>query len=213
MKTNKYFLNILLLVVILWFPGYANSQSPVKAFFTLKRPEKCWVLQHPFKAPKAFRITQNVQRICDELPYDSILDCDTDGGTRDAFKHTFWMVSLCHEMHWKKALGLGIAHEKANKINFIKHQAEDGALPDSANSLMDMLNNSQGIALYLQNPNLTICEYIDLIKAQIAMGHLWILKKDGDHRFLDCENRLIPDTVAGFRWNAPKCVCPSETKN
>lgn len=181
----------------------------IRAFFKLKRPEKCWVLLHPFKAPPAFRITQHVQSVCDELPYDSILDCDTDGGTRDAFKHAFWMVSLCQQMHWKKAISLGKAHEASNKINFKRRQPEDGALPDSANSLMDMLNNQQGIKLYRQNPDLSELQSIDLIKAGISAGKFWILAKTKDGHFLDCNENIIPDSVSGRVWNAPKCLVPS----
>lgn len=181
----------------------------IRAFFKLKRPEKCWVLLHPFKAPPAFRITQHVQSVCNEFPCDSILDCDTDGGTRDAFKHAFWMVSLCQQMHWKKALGLGKAHEASNKINFKRRQPEDGALPDSANSLMDMLNNQQGIALCHQNPGLSESMYIELILAYISAGNLWVLKKNDEGRFLDCSGQILPDSVSGRVWNAPKCLVPS----
>ena len=45
-------------------------------------------------------------------------------------------------MKWKKAVKLGIAHEKANLISFKKMKGdEEGVLPDSISSVMDLFNN------------------------------------------------------------------------
>jgi hypothetical protein len=54
------------------------------------------------------------------------------------------MALLTQNIGAKKALKLGIAHEKANFEFFLKKKNEYGELPDSMGSVMDVLNNQMG---------------------------------------------------------------------
>ncbi len=199
----------LVITLLLFIPLMSSGQEKIKKFVMLRMPEKCWVMAHPFVAGRAFRISEYVQHYCDTMQADSIIDNDHNGGTRDAFKHAFWMASLCREIPVKKAIKLGNAHEKSNRIDFRKKHTEDGALPDSANSLMDSLNNRQGIALYLQNKNLSSNEMIGLIQKAIVNGELWVIYKDSSGRFLQCNGLPLPIEATKKQWNSSRCIVRS----
>ncbi|MBK6839510.1 MAG: hypothetical protein IPG90_15685 [Bacteroidetes bacterium] len=67
----------------------------------------------PVHRKKTWKITEQARMETKSLLLDSRLDGDEDGGQLDAFRHAFWMASLSQKICWRKALKLGIAHEKA----------------------------------------------------------------------------------------------------
>src|ERR1700741_2953495 len=138
---NIFYLNKISIIFLLLFSFIfqlsAQSPSAVKYFSKLSRPEKCWVIAHPFKAKKAFRITKHVLLDVDSVKASGIIGTDNNGGKLDAFKHAYWMASVAIKIGSRRAKKLGIAHEKGNWIQFKKHQLEDTVLPDSVSAVMD----------------------------------------------------------------------------
>jgi hypothetical protein len=202
----------LLLIISASFSTYAQSLSKFKE---LSRPEKWWVITHPFIAKKTFHLTQEVLRVCDSLKNDSTLDGDANGGQLDAFRHGYWMCVLVQHISFKKAYKLGLAHEKGNKISFTKHQLEDSALPDSVSCLMDLMNNQVGIQLGRQNRfikdarPLSDRDLIFVIKQQILKGSLFKILKTKKGLYVTCEGALLDVGSYKGKWGAPKCLVAS----
>lgn len=187
-----------------------QSQNRKKAFCQLSGPEKCWVIFHPFKAKRAYKISLEAVRIADSIQQTTLLDGDANGGQVDAFRHAFWMATLAQEIGRRSAKSLGKAHEKGNYKQFKKGKLEDGTLPDSQASAMDVYNNAVGIELYKAHKKATSKEYIELLVTKIKNGDLKILKKDPKGSYLDCNGQAIsPNDYKGI-WESPKCLIPSK---
>ncbi|MEW6468918.1 MAG: hypothetical protein AB1458_08340 [Bacteroidota bacterium] len=171
---------------------------------------------HPFIAKKALRYTQQALHVCDSLKKDSLLDGDENGGQLDAFRHCYWMALLGQHIRPAKAYKLGLAHEKGNREQFEKGQLEEGALPDSMSSVMDVVNNQLGIQLALANRGskapLSNADLILFIQHKILKGEMRILLKDEQGRFLTCEGEPIDLSVYKGKWNVPKCLVKSNAK-
>ena len=167
------------------------------------------MLLHPFKAKKAQKITIEVQITVDSVRRSEIIGKDNNGGALDAFKHTFWMASLALKIGRRQALKLGMAHEKANYLEFKKKQMEDAVLPDSLSSVMDLKNNESGVFLVNKNEHITKIQLINKILEALAQGRLTIIKKDQNGNFIDCNGSLILMEEWMGKWNIPKCLVPS----
>ena len=111
---------IISVFAILLTGSVAISQNRWKEFKKLSRPEKTWVVMHPFAALKAATISYNARKTADSLKTSAILDGDADGGQVDAFRHAYWMAMLCRDIGWRKAYRLGKAHEKGNYLDYKK---------------------------------------------------------------------------------------------
>lgn len=197
------------ILIILFFPFNISAQSGYSEFKKLSTPEKYWVLIHPFKAKKAFRITREVLADTDSLKKSNIIGGDNNGGKLDAFKHAYWMACLSTRIGSKRSEKLGIAHEKGNKIQYKKHKLEDAILPDSISSVMDMNNNCRGIYLLKNYKNIPFPEIQKKILNALAEGKLYILKKDEQENFLTCDNKIIQMENWQGKWNIPKCLIAS----
>jgi hypothetical protein len=195
--------------VMLFSVIFSNISFGQSSFKTLSAPEKKWVLLHPFKAKKAQKITFDVQLIVDSIRRSEIIGKDNNGGALDAFKHSFWMASLAIKIGKKQALKLGMAHEKANYLEFKKKQMEDAVLPDSLSSVMDLKNNESGVFLVNKNEHITKNQLINKILEALAQGRLTIIKKDQNGNFIDCNGSLILMEEWMGKWNIPKCLVPS----
>jgi hypothetical protein len=86
--------SIRIIIVILFLPLISFSQSPASSFNKLSRPEKWWVVLHPFVAKKAYKISLEARSISKEIEKDTLLDQDADGGQVDAFRHSYWMARM-----------------------------------------------------------------------------------------------------------------------
>ena len=202
--------------IIFAFIGMLTSSLSVSAqsnhlrnYKKLSKPEKIWVIAHPFKAQKAFCITKEVMHDVDSIKYSGVIGTDNNGGKLDAFKHAYWMAKLTIAVGSKKAKKLGIAHEKGNRLQFQKHQLEESILPDSVSSKMDLYNNEQGIciATYCKIPSSSMLK-IELLKA-LTEGKLVIIKKDGNGNYLTMDGIIIPITQWIGKWDIPKCLIAS----
>ena len=199
-----------LFFIIFNFTSY--SQSITVNFFKLSSPEKYWVIFHPFKAKKAFTISNETLRLTDSISKTNILDRDINGGQLDAFKHSLWMAYLTQEIGSRSALKLGDAHEKGNYRSYKKGLKEDGFLPDKISSDMDLFNNKIGSKIANKNLKTQKRELILLIIDEINNGEMKILKKDNHHNFLNCSGNIIPKETLKGKWENDKCLVPSNTK-
>lgn len=187
----------------------SQGQSLGRKFSKLSSPEKCWVIFHPFKAKRAYRISNEVQRVSDSIQQTNLLDKDKNGGQVDAFRHAFWMASLAQRIGRRSAKSLGKAHEKGNYRQYKKGKIEDGSLPDFKSSEMDLQNNQIGIEIYRKNKKASKQELIQIIIQQIKSGKLKILKKDKNGYYLNCNGSLIPKNEYYGKWKNSKCLIPS----
>jgi hypothetical protein len=190
-------------------PVYAGN-SFLKKFAQLSFPEKLWVISHPFVARKAYHISEKAIEASRELKKDSLFDGDENGGQIDAFRHSYWMALLTKKIGGRKAYKLGLAHEKGNKIAFRKLKSEEGALPDSVSSLMDLENNKTGIAIGKTYKNKNEEEIKEIVKQEILKGEMQILLKDKEGNFTDCSGNRINMAEYTNKWEIPKCLVKSD---
>ncbi len=189
----------------------SGQRSSVASFWKLSCPEKWWVIGHPFVAGKAFKITKEARTKSDSLVKNSLLDVDPDGGRVDAFRHTYWMARLAQNMKWKKAVKLGIAHEKANRLSFNRMKFdEEGVVPDSISSVMDLFNNQVGASIGCNFKSASKDEIYNYVIKSLKEGKLKIIYKDVNRNDLDCDGKVIDKTVFLGKWNIPKCLVDSD---
>lgn len=191
------------------FPFYFSAQSVSKKFHSLSKPEKYWVVAHPFVAKKAFHITLEVQKVVDSVKQLRIIGIDNNGGKLDAFKHAYWMASLTYKIGKRKARKLGIAHEKGNFLQFKKQESEDSFLPDSVSSAMDLKNNEAGIFLIDDCKKLSAPLIQNKVLRALHEGKLVIIKKDENGNFLTKDGTKIQLNEWVGKWEIPKYLIPS----
>ncbi len=185
--------------------GQSSKSSPSK----VSSPEKWWVIWHPFKAKRALDISLTTLKITDSVGSSGEIGKDINGGHLDAFKHCYWMLALSEEIGESAALKLGKAHEKGNFRAFKKGKLEDGHLPDSPSSEMDLYNNKIGASLAKEQKVLDEIQRVKLVIQAIKAGELVILKKKGSD-FLTCEGHIIPRDSLRGKWYNDKCLVPSD---
>ncbi|RUA09915.1 MAG: hypothetical protein DSY82_05490 [Flavobacteriia bacterium] len=183
-------------------------QSAVEGFFKLSTPEKCWVIFHPFKAKKAFKITKEALFVTDSITKLKILT-DLNGGRADAFKHSYWLSRLTQEIGVRAALKLGKAHEKGNYQFYKKGKKEDGYLPDKPSSDMDLYNNNVGAGIAQKNLQVSKHTMVELIISAVKSGEMKILKKDSKGNFLTCSGEVISKESLQSKWENKKCLVSS----
>lgn len=192
---------------------FGCKQNKLAQFRKLSDAEKCWVLAHPFIVGKTFRITKQVLATTAQVKTDSLLDGDENGGQVDAFRHCYWMAMLTQQLKAHKVYRLGIAHEKGNKDAFLKGKQEEGALPDSLSSVMDIINNQIGIEIGVRNKLQNNLLSGDQLKAEvidyILKGQLRVLLKDKNKNYLTCSGEVINISLYKNTWYIPKCIVKS----
>jgi hypothetical protein len=187
-----------------------QAQSLLKKFAKISTPEKCWAFAHPFVARKALKATMRSYAVTDSIKRAGSIGADNSGGKLDAFKHAFWMACVSRAIGPRKALKLGVAHEKGNKLQFKKHQLEEGVLPDSISSVMDLHNNEQGAGL-LKGPEkkYSMGQLQEKIMQLLLQGQLVCIKKDEQGNFLTCTGKRIDLSEWKGKWGIPKCLIAS----
>ncbi len=186
-----------------------KAQSLLKKFSKISRPEKCWSFCHPFVTAKALKATVRSYAITDSIKKSGSIGTDNSGGKLDAFKHAFWIAAVSEAIGSRKALKLGIAHEKGNKLQFKKHQLEDQLLPDSISSVMDLHNNEQGAAAAKAIKNASLQQLQEKIMQLLLQGQLACIKKDEQGNFLTCTGQQINLQQWIGKWGIPKCLIAS----
>lgn len=146
----------------------------------------------------------------DSIKKTGVIGVDNNGGKLDAFKHAYWMTSLAFTIGKKKALQLGIAHEKGNYIQWKRKLLEDSILPDSVSSEMDKKNNIIGIQLSDTCKHIHFkTEMLNAVLEALGSGMLVIIKKDGSGNFLTCEGQKLNMSEWRGKWYIPKCLVAS----
>lgn len=201
-------MRVALFTVFLFFAASLKSQSLFSKFARISRPEKCWVMAHPFVAKCAFKATIRSYFITDSIKNSGTIGNDMSGGKMDAFKHAYWMACVTKAIGSKKALRLGRAHEKGNKLQFKKQELEDKILPDSMSSVMDLHNNEQGSAI-AKDQQLSEQQLQLKILELLRQGKLVCLRKNKQGSYLTCNGELIDLHQWLGKWGIPKCLIPS----
>jgi len=191
------------------FNLHGFSQSNWQQFKKLLCPEKTWVIFHVFKAKKAFKISEEAQRVTDSVAKTPLLDGDKNGGQVDAFKHAYLMARLHQEVGKNAALKLGKAHEKSNYLQYKKRQLEDGEHPDKISSEMDLFNNAVGVTYTKKGVPYPKSGLIYRIVNEILAGKLKVVKKDSALNYVTCNGKLIPKNTLKGKWESNKCLVES----
>lgn len=202
--TLRYFLSILLLFL---FVGCSPTLK--SSFKKLSKPERSWVIWHPFKAKRAYRISLEAEKTKDSIQNTNLIGKDNNGGQLDAFKHSFWMARLSQRIGKRAAFTLGKAHEKGNYQTFLKRRLEDGMLPDKPSTDMDLYNNNIGISVGKQFKKASKPQLISVLIDSIRQGKMRVLLKDNNGHFLDCDKKRIPLDSLKHKWNTKKCLVNS----
>jgi hypothetical protein len=203
---------ILLFFLFLICVQHAAAQNLLQQYRQLAKAEKRWVRCHLFVAKRAMQCTRLTEQLYEQAKKDSLITGPENGGKPDAFRHALWMALLTQNIGAKKALKLGIAHEKANFEFFLKKKNEYGELPDSMGSVMDVLNNQKGADLGLQYSKDSAQSMVKVVLRYLTNGELCMMKTDQSGRFLTCENQPINMENYSGQWNIPKCLVSTTWK-
>ena len=172
----KYF-KVKLLIVFLLLSLKLQAQSNWELFKSQSGPLKKWALLHPFKAKKAFVISNEAIKIADSIATTNLLDKDKAGGQIDAFRHAYWMAILQIEIGEKAASSLGKSYERANYKSFKKEVLEDGIRSDLVSKEMDLFNNKMGLTYSFKGDKRSKKGLIYKIINAIKRGDLKIIQK------------------------------------
>lgn len=193
-----------LLLLVFFLPGYAQS------FAYLSKHEKRWVFFHPFAAAKLKKHNEDARSAYNEVKTQNVLDQFENGGKLDAFRHTFAMAYFSKYVSVKKLRKLGRAHEKGNYLQYLRDENENGELPDSLSSVMDLKNNELGFSLAKEVKKLSAQEIKQKVFEQVKAGNAFIIKRNADGLYVDCSGNIISRAKPYKRWNVPKCLVSSK---
>ncbi|MDP1800605.1 MAG: hypothetical protein Q8L81_04590 [Bacteroidota bacterium] len=173
------------------------------------KQELWWSVWHPFAALKVKKIHKKVSIVYNANNTKLLLDGYTTGGRLDAFRHAFFMAAFAQKIKIKKLRKLGIAHEKGNYRQFLKRQSENGELPDSLGSVMDLANNELGFKIGSENKKKTLEELKGEVIKEINNGKALVMKR-ANGSYVDCNNKIIDSLSYKGKWFVPKCLVPSK---
>ncbi len=202
--------NLLLILAVLIL---SNCSPKLKQSLSkLSKPERTWVVFHPFKAKRAYQVSLEVLRVKDSIQkVNGVIGNDNSGGKLDAFKHSYWMARLTQDIGKRAAYTLGKAHEKGNYRTYQKRRLEDGLLPDKPSTDMDLYNNKIGITVGSTFKRATKKVVMQKLIDSLESGKLRILSKDKEGSFLDCFRKKIPLDSLKNKWDTKKCLVPSDS--
>lgn len=183
--------------------------SAQKTFFNISKYERRWALFHPFAACRIKKHQKEMYAVYKEVRGSNLLDAYASGGRLDAFRHVFAMAYFVRFVKPHKLRQLGRAHERGNYLHYRKGILEEGELPDSIATVMDLRNNEIGISLGCENGNLTIGELKLKVIEKIKDGGAFILLRDSAGRYLDCERCVIEAEELKGAWRTPRCLVAS----
>lgn len=178
---------------------------------SLSKEEFCWAVFHPFAAIKVKKITAKANVIYSQDSIKINLDRFSSGGQLDAFRHVFYMAAFAQKIKIKKLRKLGIAHEKSNYRQFLNSKTEDGELPDSLSSVMDLMNNELGFNIGNSQKKIDRESLKKDVIERIKKGDATIMKRNKNGRYVDCSGNEI-EPHADKKWSLPKCLVKSNHK-
>jgi hypothetical protein len=187
-----------------------TSFSQTKGFSSLSKYEKRWVFFHPCAAFKIKKHKEEMFVAYKEVKAKNLLDNFENGGKLDAFRHVFAMAYFSKYVSVKKLQKLGKAHEKGNYLQYLKDvNDEGGELPDSLSSVMDLKNNELGFLLAKEVKELSIEEIKQKVIGQIQKGNAFIIRRNTEGLYLNCNGNIISRGRMYKQWNIPKCLIAS----
>ena len=199
-----------LLFLFVSFHVLVSAQT--KAFKQLSKYEKRWALWHLFAALQLKKHQAEMYAAYKEVKQQNILDVYENGGKLDAFRHIFAMTYFSKYISIKKLRRLGIAHEKGNYLQYLNDQTDEGGeLPDSLSSVMDVRNNDIALSLAKEVKKLSTEEIKQKIINLILAGGGFIIKRNVEGLYVDCEGNIISRGRMYKRWDIPKCLTAPTT--
>ncbi len=168
--------------------------------------EKHWGFFHPFAALKVKKIYKQCLPYYNELKKTNALDVFENGGKLDAFRHAFFMAAFTQKIKVKKIRKLGIAHEKGNYKHFLNGINEQGELPDSLSSVMDLQNNELGLQVGSENKKKDLRDLRDLVTEEIKKGSAVYFKRNLNAKYQTCSGEIIELENYRSKWFIPKCL-------
>lgn len=147
--------------------------------------------------------------VYEEVKKNNLLDQYANGGKLDAFRHVFAMAYFSKFVKVKKLRKLGKAHEKGNYRQFLKGLEEEGEVPDSISSVMDLKNNELGFSLGCELKKNSAEELKQKVIEKINTGAAFIIKRNKEGIYVDCEGSIIPPEKIKGTWGIPKCLVGS----
>jgi hypothetical protein len=169
-----------------------------------------WAFTHPVAALKVKLISKKCYHIYNLKVREAVPDSFSNGGKLDAYRHVFFMAAFAQKVKSKKIRSLGIAHEKGNRKDFERNIPEDGEIPDSLSTVMDLANNESGITIGASNKRLSIDSLNKLVLVMIEQGNSVIMKRRKDGTYLDCNDKPLDLKLYFRRWSIPKCLVKSD---
>ena len=191
-------------IVLLLLPMYLLSQSTGKSFDEIK-----WAIFHPVSAIKVKKIYRKANAIYTDATIRQQLDNYSSGGKLDAFRHVFYMAAFAQKVKTKKLRKLGKAHERSNYKQFLKGKNEEGELPDSLGSVMDLYNNEIGFAIGDLNKKTGLKELGQKCIDALKEGKAYILKRNEGGRYIDCEGNIAEPKNNKKTWGLKQCLVRS----
>ena len=200
---EKKLLTILryILFILLSYNCLAQSYRPLIY-------EKVWAISHPVAALRLKKVYQNCFVIYRQNNIKGQLDTFENGGKIDAFRHVFFMAAFSQKVKVKKIRKLGVAHERGNYLQFKRGQFEEGELPDSLSSVMDLQNNELGFEIGLSNKKIGLENLKEIVINRIIKGEAMIIKRNKQGYYLDCNNKII-ELPGEKKWQLKKCLVSS----
>lgn len=196
------YLKLSFILVLFVFQLNTNAQS----FGSRSAYEKRWSLLHPFAALKIKSIYKQVLPYYKSVKQNAELDQFENGGQLDAFRHVFFMAAFSQKVKAHAVKKLGIAHEKGNHKHFLQSITEEGELPDSLSTVMDLANNESGIAIGKNNPELNFESLKNKVLLEIKSGKALYFKRNSAGDYLTCDNKIIDLSQFKKKWSIPKCL-------
>ena len=202
--------SLLLFFFFLWPLAALAKPCSARSFWKLSRPEKGWVVSHPFKAKRAYMATMHARQITDSLFRLQIPDTFRHGGRIDAFRHSYWMAILTHCIGERASRKLGQCHENGNRILYRRGRSEDGFLQDATACEMDLHNNEVGIQLALHHTGSSRGAMASICLDAIQTGQMKILSINSVGEYCDCLGNPVVMMRRGMdKWKLPICLIPS----
>lgn len=180
---------------------FARSQKVYKY-------ERRWGFAHPIAALKVKRISKNCFKIYHQPIISKLLDNKSSGGKLDAFRHIFFMAAFAQKIKIKKIKKLGLAHERTNYAQFLMNELENGELPDSIGTVMDLKNNELGFEIGIKNKKENLVRLSEIVIAAINKGEAVIIKRNRLGIYVDCNGKevVLPTEK---KWSNTKCLVKS----
>jgi hypothetical protein len=197
------FKKIVFLICITFQSLSGAAQTPSLSVY-----EKRWALRYPVAALRIKMISRQLLPLYQDTLAREQLDRYASGGQLDAFRHVFYMAAFAQKIDVSKLRELGQAHEKANYEQFKQGTQEEGEVPDSLDSVMDLANNELGFKIGTEHKKVSLPELQRFVIQAIREGKGLTLLRNTQGKYTDCKGREIPVHELR-RWNTPKCLCHS----